>query len=174
MDKRLLIPGFIIVLIGAGIAVYNPYSGLSRVHVTFEGVILHKASTSSTIFIVSTKVTNPTNNPVTVSGIEASMLINGTDYYSMALGGNTYTVPPGDETLVSTPVMNTGSPVGYQPDGTTRRYMLNSTITFKLSTSSLGISAEKTASIAKGQRWTYCKDIPPPDGLDPNPSPSHP
>ena len=160
MDKRLLVPGFIIVLIGAGIAIYNPYSGLSRVNVTFEGVILHKASTESTIFIVTTLVTNPTNNPVTVSGIEASMLINGTDHYSMAFGENTYTVPPRDETLISTPVMNTGSPVGYQPDGTTQRYMLNTTITFKLSTSSLGISAEKTASIAKGQSWTYSKGPP--------------
>ena len=159
MDKRILIPGFIIILLGASIAIYSPYIAISRVTASPGGIVLHKAGPSSTIFIAFTDITNPTNNPITVSDIHAKMLINGTDYYSQELGVDTYTIPAGGDLRVSIPVMNTGSPVQYQSDGTITRYTLDTTITMTISTSSLGMTEEKTETISASQNWFFDKTL---------------
>jgi len=159
MDKRILIPGFIVILLGATIAIYSPYSAISRVTASSGGIGLHKAGPSSTIFIAFTDITNPTNNPVTVSDFHANMQINGTDYNSLELGVDTITIPAGGEIKLSIPIMNTGTPVEYQPDGTIKRYTLDISVTMTISTSSLGITAEKTETISDTQNWFFDKTL---------------
>jgi len=159
MDKRILIPGFIIILLGATIAIYSPHSAIKRVTASPGGIVLHKAGPSSTIFIAFTDITNPTNNPITISDIHASMQINGTDYNSLELGVDTITVPAEGEIRVSIPIMNTGTPVEYQPDGTIKRYTLETSVTLRISTSSLGMTAEKTETLSDSQNWVFDKTL---------------
>ena len=159
MDKRLLIPGLLIIILAASIAIYNPYNALSSTTATFGGIVLHVTDSSSTIFIAFVDITNPSNNVLTISEIHASMQINETDYNSFELGVETYTVPPGEEIRISIPIMNTGTPVQYQPEDSIQKYALNSTITMTFSTSSLGMTAEKTVTLTHSQNWTYDKSL---------------
>ena len=159
MDKRILIPGFIIILLGATIAIYSPYTAITRVTASSGGIVLHKAGPSSTIFIAFTDITNPTNNPITISDVHANMQINGTDYHSLELGVDTITVPAGGELRVSIPIMNTGSPVQYQPDGTINHYTLDTVVTLTISTSSLGMTAERTETLSDSQNWFFDKTL---------------
>lgn len=159
MDKRLLIPGFIVMLFGATLAIYFPYSALSRTAVNLEGVVLHKATSSSTIFVANLHVVNPTNNEMTIEVTEATLMINGTDHHSLMLGDSSYVVQPGGENRIPVMVMNSGAPVGFQEDGTVRKYTLETTVSFTKKMSSLGITAEETETVTSSHNWTYNKEF---------------
>ena len=102
---------------------------------------------------------NPSNEPIVVGEIDANMQINGTDYNSLDLISETYTVPPKGELRISIPIMNTGSPIGYQQNGTIQKYSLKTEVLYTKSTSSLGISAERTETLTDSQNWTYNKEL---------------
>jgi len=159
MDKRILLPSFLIILIGAALAIYSPYNSLSRCNASLDRILLHKAGSSNTIFIVYLDFNNPSNEPIVVGEIDANMQINGTDYNSLDLISERYTIPPKGELRISIPIMNTGSPIGYQQNGTIQKYSLKTEVLYTKSTSSLGISAERTETLTDSQNWTYNKEL---------------
>jgi len=57
------------------------------------------------------------------------------------------------------PIMNIGSPVGYQQNGSIQKYSLETEISYTKSTSSLGLSAKKTEIYTDSQIWVYNKEL---------------
>ena len=155
--KKLIIPAIAALALITAFILYSPSNLLPRTMktATISHIGLHLAEEEQTIFLVSILMENPSNMPVTITDVDITMLVNGTNYSSMAIGSVDITIPPGHEQSITKMVRLTGSPIGYQPSETLQKYELEITATITGKAKSLGLEASRTITISDVRNWFY-------------------
>lgn len=157
--KKLLIPFFAVIVLVTAFILYSPSNLLPRTMKTAEitSIGLHLADESITMLLVGIDIENPSSVPVTITDIDITLLVNGTDYNSLVISGGSVTVEPGQTQSLVRMVQLTGSPIGYQPDGSRVHYLLDITAEITGSTRSLGLEASRTVTVNREMSWYYDK-----------------
>ena len=155
--KKILIPALAVLALVTVFILYAPSNLLPRTMktATITHIGLHLVEESQTIFIVSISMENPSSAPVTITDVEITMLVNGSNYNSMTIGSVDITIPPGQEQSITTMVQLIGSPIGYQPSETQQQYELEITATITGTAKSLGLEASRTTTITDTRTWWY-------------------
>jgi len=155
--KKLIIPTFAVLALVTGFILYSPSNLLPRTMktATISNIGLHLAEDAQTIFLISILMNNPSSVPVTITDVDITMLVNGSNYNSMTIGSVDITIPPGQEQSITTMVQLIGSPIGYQPSETQQHYELEITATITGETKSLGMEASRTTTITDTRSWWY-------------------
>lgn len=157
--KKLLIPIFGVIVLVTAFVLYSPSNLLPRTMKTAEvtSIGLHLADGSNTMLLIGISMENPSSAPVTITDVDITLLVNGTDYNSMVLSGGSITVEPGQTQSIVSMVQLTGSPIGYQPDGSKVHYMLDISAEITGSARSLGLEASRTVTVQREMSWYYDK-----------------
>ena len=157
--KYLLIPSLGIILLVTVFILYSPNNLLPRTMETVEvkSIGLHLADGANTILLVSFNIENPSSIPVTITDVDIDLLVNGTSYNGLVLDTESNTIEPGQAQNVVRLVQLTGSPIGYQPDGTRVHYLLDISAEVTGEASSLGLDAIRTVTVKKVMSWYYDK-----------------
>lgn len=159
-DKKiLLIPVFVVLALVTVFILYSPSNLLPRTmdSVEVESIGLHLADGANTIILVSFSVDNPSSTPVKITVDDIELLVNGTYYSTVVLGSGDIVVEPGQTESVVRLVQLTGSPIGYQPDGTRVHYLLDISAEVTCEARSLGLEASRTVTGSKVMSWYYDK-----------------
>ena len=146
-----------LVIVGTVFAYMNPYSAIGRTLKTAEvsDIELHLAEEHQVIFTVVVPVSNPSNVPVTITGANVRMWVNGTDYHSRTIAAGLYVVLyPGETFYLQKIVELLGSPIGFQPRET-MVYTLRTEVEIHGEAESLGMSSSNSYSFADTRTWTY-------------------
>jgi hypothetical protein len=135
------------------------YNNLSSVDATLGSAVvshvgLHRAEGAQTYFLLVVTVKNPSRVPVTMSFEEITFRINGTEYPSVDLGSNPVTLGPRETRGIERLVLVTGSPVGFQEEGT-ERYLLETIWVLKGTTRSLGLQSSGRKTLENTTGWWY-------------------
>ena len=157
--KKLLIPLFAVLVVVTAFILYSPSNLLPRTMKTAEitSIGLHLADGANTILLVGIDIENPSSVPVTITDVDITLLVNGTDFNSLVLSDNSITIEPGQTQNIVRMVQLTGSPIGYQPDGSKVHYLLDITAEITGSARSLGLEASRTVTINREMSWFYDK-----------------
>jgi len=135
----------------------SPFSATGRTLQTAEvsHIGLHLAEEHQVIFTVVVPVSNPSNIPVTITGADVRMWVNGTDHHSRTIAAGLHVVLyPGETFYLQKMVMLTGSPIGFQPQET-MVYTLQTEVEIHGEAKSLGMSSFISYSITDTRTWTY-------------------
>jgi hypothetical protein len=158
MDKRYIIGAAILVVIGfvAVFALYNPWTPLgatlSSAGVSHIG--LHLAEGAQTYFIVVVSVENPSRVPVALTFGEIKFHVNGSEYPTVDLGSDPVTLGLGEARGIERLVLVTGSPIGFQAEGT-ERYLLETSWSLKGTARGLGLEASRDMTLEDTTSWWY-------------------
>ena len=158
MDKRFIYAAAIVAVVGLGavLALYNPWTplGVTLGSAQVRHMGLDLAEGPQTICIVVFSVDNPSRVPVAVTLDEVTFHVNGSEYPSVVMGGDSVVVGPGSTQQIESLVLLTGSPVGFQEEGTVN-YVLESSWVLEGSASGLGLEASQSATVDDTRSWFY-------------------
>jgi hypothetical protein len=145
-----------LVAVAAVLALYNPWTPL-RATLGSAGVShvgLHLTQGAQTYFVMVVSVDNPSRVPVVLTFGEISLHVNGTEYPTIDLGSDPVTVGPGETQGIERLVLVTGSPIGFQAEGT-ERYILETSWELKGTSRSLGLEASREMTLKDATSWWY-------------------
>jgi len=97
----LLLAPLVCLVLVSGCGGLGPHPGTLRV--SLADIRVQEMRTLETVFLVDIRILNPNESPLTVRGIECSLIIDGR-HFAAGLTGGQFDIPPYDTAVIPVPV----------------------------------------------------------------------